>query len=125
MNTEFYTDRAPLPLYHYSQAVKAAGMTMVSGQLPLDINGSLVPGGIAEQSHQVLKNLAAVMESAFLGLHVIVKTTVYLKDIADLPAFAEIYKQYFPKIKPAFTAVEVSGLPVPGALIQVDMIACK
>lgn len=125
MNIEFHTDKAPEPLYHYSQAVKAAGMTMVSGQLPLDVSGNLVPGGIVEQSHQVLKNLAAVMESAFLGLHVIVKTTVYLKDINDLPAFAEVYKQYFPKIKPAFTAVEVSNLPVPGALVQADMIACK
>ncbi len=125
MNVEFHTPKAPEPLYHYAQAVKAGGMTMVSGQLPLDAAGNLVPGGIEAQTRQVLDNLAAVMECAFLGLHVIVKTTVYLKHIGDLPAFAAVYQDYFPKIRPAFTAVEVSNLPVEGALVQVDMIACK
>ena len=95
-------------------------------QFPIDpATGKLVEGGIQEQTAQVLKNCEAVMQEAFLGLHVIVKTNVYLKNLADFNAFNEVYKTFFPEIKPAMTVVPVSDLLVKDALLMVDMVACK
>lgn len=126
MNREFYTDKAPTPLGHYSQGVKQAGSTQVAMQFPIDpATGKLVPGGIREQTAQVLKNCEAVMKEAFLGLHVIVKTTVYLKNLADFQEFNDVYKTFFPEIKPAMTVVAVPDLLVEDALLMVDMVACK
>ena len=126
MNREFFTTNAPAPLGHYSQGVKQAGSTQVSMQFPIDpATGKLVPGGIQEQTAQVLKNCEAVMKEAFLGLHVIVKTTVYLKNLSDFEAFNEVYQTFFPEIKPAMTVVPVSDLLVKDALLMVDMVACK
>lgn len=126
MNREFSTPNAPAPLGHYSQGVKQAGSTQVSMQFPVDpATGKLVEGGIQEQTAQVLKNCEAVMKEAFLGLHVIVKTNVYLKDLSDFEAFNEVYKTFFPEIKPAMTVIPVSVLLVKDALLMVDMVACK
>ena len=126
MNREFYTPNAPKPLGHYSQGVKQAGSTQVSMQLPIDpATGKLVECGIREQTAQVLKNCEAVMKEAFLGLHVIVKTNVYLKNLGDFEAFNEVYKTFFPEIKPAMSVIPVSDLLVEGALVMVDMVACK
>lgn len=87
MNREFSTPNAPAPLGHYSQGIKQAGSTQVSMQFPVDpATGKLVEGGIQEQTAQVLKNCEAVMKEAFLGLHVIVKTNVYLKNLSDFEA---------------------------------------
>ncbi len=126
MNREFSTPNAPAPLGHYSQGVKQAGSTQVSMQFPVDpATGKLVEGGIQEQTTQVLKNCEAVMKEAFLGLHVIVKTNVYLKNLSDFEAFNEVYKTFFPEIKPAMTVIPVSDLLVKDALLVVDMVACK
>lgn len=126
MNREFSTPNAPAPLGHYSQGVKQAGSTQVSMQFPVDpATGKLVEGGIQEQTTQVLKNCEAVMKEAFLGLHVIVKTNVYLKNLSDFEAFNEVYKIFFPEIKPAMTVIPVSDLLVKDALLMVDMVACK
>lgn len=126
MNREFSTPNAPAPLGHYSQGVKQAGSTQVSMQFPVDpATGKLVEGGIQEQTTQVLKNCEAVMKEAFLGLHVIVKTNVYLKNLSDFEAFNEVYKTFFPEIKPAMTVIPVSDLLVKDALLMVDMVACK
>lgn len=126
MNREFSTPNAPAPLGHYSQGVKQAGSTQVSMQFPVDpATGKLVEGSIQEQTAQVLKNCEAVMKEAFLGLHVIVKTNVYLKDLSDFEAFNEVYKTFFPEIKPAMTVIPVSDLLVKDALLMVDMVACK
>ncbi len=126
MNREFYTANAPAPLGYYSQGVKQAGSTQVSMQFPIDpATGKLVEGGIKEQTAQTLKNCEAVMKEAFLGLHVIVKTNVYLKDLADFEAFNEVYQTFFPEIKPALTVIPVSDLLVKDAKIMIDMVACK
>ena len=126
MNREFYTANAPAPLGHYSQGVKQAGSTQVSMQFPIDpATGKLVEGGIKEQTAQTLKNCEAVMKEAFLGLHVIVKTNVYLKDLSDFEAFNEVYQTFFPEIKPAMTVIPVSDLLVKDAKIMIDMVACK
>lgn len=126
MNREFSTPNAPAPLGHYSQGIKQAGSTQVSMQFPVDpATGKLVEGGIQEQTAQVLKNCEAVMKEAFLGLHVIVKTNVYLKNLSDFEAFNEVYKTFFPEIKPAMTVIPVSDLLVKDALLMVDMVACK
>ena len=126
MNREFSTPNAPAPLGHYSQGVKQAGSTQVSMQFPMDpATGKLVEGGIREQTAQAFKNCEAVMKEAFLGLHVIVKTNVYLKNLSDFEAFNEVYKTFFPEIKPAMTVIPVSDLLVKDALLMVDMVACK
>lgn len=126
MNREFFTEKAPAPLGYYSQAVKQAGSTQVSMQFPVDpATGAVVPGGIEAQAAQVLKNCEAIMKEAFLGLHVIVKTTVYLKDLADFAVFDRVYRTFFPDIKPALTVVAVPELLVKDALLMVDMVACK
>ena len=126
MNRVFFTEKAPPPLGYYSQAVNQAGSTQVSMQFPVDpATGAAVPGGIEAQAAQVLKNCEAIMKEAFLGLHVIVKTTVYLKDLADFAAFDRVYRTFFPDIKPALTVVAVPELLVKDALLMVDMVACK
>ena len=126
MNREFHTTNAPEPLGYYSQGVKQAGSTQVSMQFPVDPGtGKVVTGGIEEQTAQVLKNCEAVMKEAFLGLHVIVKTTVYLKNLDDFQAFNKVYQTFFPDIKPAMTVVPVQDLLVKDALLMVDMVACK
>ncbi len=126
MNREFHTTNAPEPLGHYSQGVKQAGSTQVSMQFPVDPGtGKVVNGGIEEQTAQVLKNCEAVMKEAFLGLHVIVKTTVYLKNLDDFQAFNKVYQTFFPDIKPAMTVVPVQDLLVKDALLMIDMVACK
>lgn len=126
MNREFATAKSPAPLGHYSQAVKQAGSTQVSMQFGIDpVTGALVEGGIEAQTRQALENLTAVMKEAHLGLHVIVKTNVYLTDLADFEAFNKVYAEYFPKIKPAMTVIPVSSLLVKDAVVMLDMVACK
>ncbi len=126
MNREFHTPNAPTPQGHYSQAVKQAGSTQVSMQFPIDpATGKLVQGGIEEQTRRVLDNLTAIMKEAHLGLHVIVKTNVYLTDPADFEAFNKVYTEYFQKNIPAMTVIPVSSLLIPGAKIMIDMVGCK
>jgi len=84
------TDKAPRAIGPYSQAVRAGGFIFASGQIPFDpATGEFVPGGIAEQTEQVLKNLTAVFSAAGVGMDQIVKTTVFLADMADFTAMNE------------------------------------
>src|SRR6266702_4759684 len=104
---------APKALGPYSQAIVANGMVFCAGQIPLDAAGNLVSGGIAEQTHQVLKNLRAVLKAAGSDLDRAVKTTVFLKSMDSFVAMNEVYgrPEYFGTNPPARSTVEVARLP--------------
>jgi 2-iminobutanoate/2-iminopropanoate deaminase len=117
------TEHAPNAIGPYSQAVKANGLIFASGQIPIDPQtGQFVPGGVAEQTEQVLKNLAAVLEAAGSGLDRIVKTTVFLADMQEFAAMNEVYARFFKESPPARATVEAAGLPR-AARVEIEAIA--
>ena len=117
------TDAAPPAIGPYSQAVVVDGMVYTAGQIALDARtGEVVGRTTAEQTERVLKNLAAVLEAAGSGLAMVVKTTVYLADMADFPAMNEVYAKQFGTHKPARSTVQAAGLPK-GVRVEIDAIA--
>lgn len=118
------TDRAPAAIGPYSQAIESgAGLVFVSGQLPINpATGSFPEGGVKEQTFQSLTNAKAILEAAGLGLDRVVKTTVFLADMADFAAMNEVYSQFFQAPYPARSAVAVKTLPK-GALVEIECIA--
>lgn len=124
MKTIIHTDHAPAAIGPYSQAVSAGGITITSGQLPIDPETGAMPAGIAEQTMQSLSNCRAVLESAGLGLENVIKTTVFLKDMNDFAAMNEVYMTVFTDSFPARSAVEVARLPK-DALVEIECIAVK
>lgn len=117
------TDKAPAAIGPYSQAVRAGGLLFCSGQIPLDpVSGTLVCGTIEEETKRVMENLQGVLAAAGAGLHQVVKTTIYLLDMADFPAVNQVYGDYFPTTKPARATVAVAALPK-GARVEVEAIA--
>jgi 2-iminobutanoate/2-iminopropanoate deaminase len=121
--TAILTSRAPAPVGPYSQAVRVDGFIFCSGQVGLDPKtGRLVAGGVAEQTRQVLDNLAAVLAAADLTLEAIVKTTIFLIDIADFAAVNEIYAERMGTPPPARSTVAVAALPL-GARVEIEAIA--
>ena len=106
------TDKAPGAIGPYSQAIKANGMLFCSGQIPLDpATGEFVSGGVSEQTEQVFKNLIAVLEAGGSSLDDVVKTTVFLADMADFAAMNDVYAKYFDSNKPARATVQAARLP--------------
>ncbi len=119
------TAAAPGAIGPYSQAIEANGFVFASGQIPLDpATGAFVPGGVAEQAEQALKNLGAVLSAAGCTLEDVVKTTVFLTDMGDFAAVNEVYARFFTADCPARSAVQVGALPK-GALVEVEAIAAK
>jgi 2-iminobutanoate/2-iminopropanoate deaminase len=117
------TDRAPQAIGPYSQAVKARGLVYASGQIPIDpATGQFVAGGITEQTEQVLKNLAAVLEASGSGLDKVVKTTVFLADMEEFAAMNKVYAQFFSSEPPARATVQAAGLPR-NAKVEIEVIA--
>ena len=117
------TDRAPQAIGPYSQAVKARGFVYASGQIPIDpATGQFVAGGITEQTEQVLKNVAAVLEASGSGLDKVVKTTVFLADMEEFAAMNEVYGRFFSSEPPARATVQAAGLPR-NAKIEIEVIA--
>ena len=117
------TNEAPAAVGPYSQAVTAAGLVWVSGQIPLDpASGRLVAGGIAEQTHRALSNVAAVLAAAGSGLDRVVRVTVYLTDLADFEAMNTVYAEFFDEAPPARACVQVAALPR-GAGIEIEAVA--
>ncbi|GAB2719002.1 RidA family protein [Paenibacillus thermoaerophilus] len=113
---------APAAIGPYSQAVKAGPFLYTSGQIPLTAEGVLVEGGIVEQTHQVFRNLKAVLEEAGTDFSRVVKTTVFLKDMNQFAAFNEVYASYFGDHKPARSTVEVARLPR-DVLVEIELVA--
>jgi 2-iminobutanoate/2-iminopropanoate deaminase len=117
------TPHAPGAIGPYSQAVRAGDFVYLSGQIPLDPgSGHIVPGGIAEQTHQVLKNLGAVLEAAGTSYAGVVKTTVYLADMGEFTAMNEIYGTYFLAPAPARATVQAARLPR-DVRVEIDAVA--
>src|SRR4026209_1537759 len=106
------TDNAPAAIGPYSQAIKAGGFVFASGQIPIDpATGQFVPGGIAEQTEQVLKNLTGLLAAAGVGLDQVVKATVFLADMEDFTAMNEVYGRFFSNAAPARATVQAARLP--------------
>jgi len=118
------TEAAPAPFQGapYSQAIKAAGLVFVSGQLGLRPGDTEFSGGIGEQTEQVFSNLRAILEEAGSGLDRLVKTTVYLTDLGDFAAMNEVYASHVGEQPPARATIEVSALPS-GAKVEIEAIA--
>ncbi len=116
------TDKAPAAIGPYSQAIKLGGLLFTSGQIPLDAAGQLVEGGIEEQTHQVFRNLEAVLAAAGAGFQDVVKATVFMKDMNQFATVNGIYSSYFGEHKPARSAVEVARLPK-DVLVEIEVIA--
>ncbi|MBI5375108.1 MAG: RidA family protein [Candidatus Schekmanbacteria bacterium] len=114
---------APAAIGPYSQAVTAGGFLFISGQIPIDPGtGSIVSGGIEEQTERVLKNIENILIYSGLGLFDVVKTTVYLNDLKNFEKFNGVYGKFFEIDPPARATVEVSNLPK-GSLVEIDAIA--
>ncbi|MBI3962601.1 MAG: RidA family protein [Deinococcus sp.] len=122
MRQTIHTDQAPQAIGPYVQGVVLADLVFTAGQIALRPDGTLVEGDIAEQTHQVLKNLKAIVEAASSSLDRVLKTTVFLTDLNDFAAMNEVYASYFPGNKPARTTVQVSRLPR-GSKIEVECVA--
>lgn len=118
------TDQAPAAVGAYTQALAVGPFVFLSGQIPLDPQGRLVEGDIVVQTCQVIANLKAVLAAAGLTLKDLVKTTVYLADLADFQEMNRAYAEFFPLHPPARTTVQVAGLPR-GVSIEIDAIAAK
>jgi 2-iminobutanoate/2-iminopropanoate deaminase len=117
------TDNAPAAIGPYSQAVISGGFLFSAGQIALDpASGQIVDGGITAQTERVMANLSAVLSAANLGWSDVVKTTVYLHDMADFPKVNEIYGNLLGEARPARSTVQVSALPR-GALVEIDVVA--
>lgn len=111
----------PAPVPPYSPVVAAGDLVFTAGQVAMDPAGAIVAGGVAEQTEQVLRNVAACMAAAGCSLDDVVKTTVFLDDLADFPAFNEIYARHFTRPFPARTTVQ-AGL-APGVLVEIEAVA--
>ena len=117
------TEKAPKAIGPYSQAIQAENFLFLSGQIPLDPKtGELVKGDIREQTKQVLENIKGILESQKLGMENVVKSTIFLKDIANFNQVNEVYATYFPSSPPARSTVEVAKLPR-DADIEIEAIA--
>jgi 2-iminobutanoate/2-iminopropanoate deaminase len=117
------TQWAPRAIGPYSQAVEAAGLVFVSGQIALDpTSGELVGEDTAEQTERVIDNLQAVLQAAGCDLDAVVKTTIYLVDLSEFQAVNEVYARRFGEARPARASVEVSRLPKQ-ARVEMDAVA--
>lgn len=117
------TPNAPGAIGPYSQAIRAGDFLFASGQIGLDpATGQVVAGGVVEQTHQVLKNLGAVLAAAGSSYDRVVKTTVYLQDMGDFTAMNEVYGGYFSAPAPARATIQAAGLPR-GVRVEIDVVA--
>jgi len=117
------TSGAPGAIGPYSQAIRSDPFVFCSGQVGLDpATGELVEGGVAAQAERALANLTAVLDAAGVGWADVVKTTIFLADIADFGAVNTVYGRYMPEPPPARSTIGVGGLPK-GALVEIEAIA--
>jgi 2-iminobutanoate/2-iminopropanoate deaminase len=123
LKKQIQTTAAPAAIGPYSQAIQAGDLIFYSGQIPLDpASGALVAGGIVEQTRQVMANMQAMLHASGRDFSDVVKTTIYLIDMADFATVNEIYGGFFTDIPPARACVQVAALPK-GAAVEIDWIA--
>jgi len=114
---------APQAIGPYSQAIKHNGLVFISGQIPIDpASGNVLTGNIAEQTTQVLKNLAAILKAAGTSSDRVLKTTVFIKDMNDFAEMNKVYGEFFGAHKPARATVEVSRLPR-DVSVEIELVA--
>ncbi len=119
------TDRAPAPIGPYSQAVGIGDLLFLSGQIPLDPKtGDLVDADIESATGQVLENIRAVLEAEGLAFRHVVKTTVFMRDLALFPRMNSVYAKAFPENPPARSTVQAAALPK-GVSVEIDVIASR
>ncbi|HTM44035.1 MAG TPA: RidA family protein [Polyangiaceae bacterium] len=116
------TADAPAAIGPYSQAIVSGDLIFTSGQIPLDARGNLVGGEIEDQVRQVMENLKAVLHKAGANFDSVVKTTIYLRSLADFSRVNAVYESYFGQCPPARSTVQVAALPR-DASVEIDMIA--
>jgi 2-iminobutanoate/2-iminopropanoate deaminase len=116
------TQNAPAAIGPYSQGIVVNNIFYSSGQIPLTAEGNMVTGDIKDQTHQVFKNLQALLEAAGASFETVIKATVFIKNMDDFTAINEVYGQYFNSHKPARSCVEVARLPK-DALIEIEVVA--
>lgn len=123
MKRQVSTKKAPAAVGPYSQAIAAGGFLFCSGQLPIDpATGGLVSGGIEAETSRCLQNLSEVLAAGGASMEDVVKTTVYLADMADFAAVNRVYEGFFPSPSPARAAVGVAALPK-GARVEIEAVA--
>jgi 2-iminobutanoate/2-iminopropanoate deaminase len=124
MIQKVFTDNAPAPIGPYSQAILVEGKFLyTAGQIPMNPqSGKMVEGDIKAQTHQVLKNLEAVLIAGGALLSTVIKTTVFLKDMNEFGAMNEVYTEFFSKVAPARSTIEVARLPK-DARVEIEAIA--
>lgn len=116
---------APAPVGPYSVATEANGFVFISGQVGMDAAaGSLVEGGVEAETHQTMKNIGSILGDVGLGYADIVKTTIFLADMADFPVVNAAYGAYVDDAKPARSTVEVAALPL-GVQVEIEVIAAR
>ena len=117
------TSEAPAAIGPYSQAIRAGDFLFLSGQIPIDpATGQLVEGSIGDQTHRVLRNLGAILAAAGASFEDVVKTNVYLADMADFAAMNAIYGTYFPAPAPARATIQAARLPR-DVRVEIDLVA--
>lgn len=123
--TVIATELAPKAIGPYSQGIRANGFVFCAGQTPIDpATSKLVEGDIAAQTRRVLQNLGAILDAAGTSLSKVVKTTVFLTDMANFKAMNEVYAEFFPEHPPARSTFAVAGLPL-GASVEIECIALE
>ncbi|WP_288307676.1 RidA family protein [uncultured Muribaculum sp.] len=124
MKNQINTANAPGAIGPYSQAIDTGSMVFASGQLPIDPATGAMPADITMQTRQSLTNVKAILESAGLSMDNVVKTTVYLSDMADFTAMNAVYETFFQSPFPARSAIAVKTLPK-NALVEIEVIATR
>ncbi len=117
--------RAPKPLAPYSVATEANGFVFISGQVAIDPDGEPTPEDVQEQATLVLDNIGRILEDVGLGYSDVVKSTVFLADIADFGRVNEIYGRYFATEPPARSAIQAGALPMPQFKVEIEVIAAR
>jgi len=117
------TEQAPAAIGPYSQAIRAGSLLFISGQIPLDpTSGQVVDGDAATQTHRVMKSIGAILAAADAGYDQVVRTTIFLIDLADFPQANKAYGSYFDDPTPTRATVQVAALPK-GVRVEIDAIA--
>jgi 2-iminobutanoate/2-iminopropanoate deaminase len=120
-----HSDNAPQPIGPYSQAIECNGFVFLSGQIAIDpASGKMTGADVADQTRQIFKNIRSLLVDLSLDLGSVVKTTVFLTDMASFSVFNKVYEEEFGGWKPARSVVEVSGLPK-NALVEIEAVVCR
>lgn len=123
--TPIQTDHAPKAIGPYSQAVSYGNLVYTAGQIALDpVSMDIIPGGVTEQTEQVMKNLKAILTAAGTDLQHVLKTTVFLADMADFTAMNEVYARHFGEHRPARSTVAAAGLPR-NVRVEIEVVAVR